>query len=272
MNKQDLQQAFSAAHVPEDTLQAVLQREPTKKKGGHRPLVWKLAACAAAMAILLTALLFWPAGSPGEGQQIVAIPGVMKVYACEMGDMDPVQLEEYRLVEGDISSYKSWWSPYVDLMSEGIAITVVLDEETTNDHEIAVSCATNFGTLVYNREVLDEKSFIPNGEVVWWDGLQRSSEDAFRDIRNWKEPIYVDVIIRADGHIVGYAIVEIVCKDEQMLLYYSTLRKSVFYPKVDGQFQNISEEYIQKEMCAYKQAQKPGEGAEYIRHVLEGHK
>ena len=61
MNKQELNEAFSQLRASDDLLQGVLDLE---KERAPRPNAWKIvhrvAACAAVLAIVLTALL-WPA-------------------------------------------------------------------------------------------------------------------------------------------------------------------------------------------------------------------
>ena len=261
MNKQDLQQAFSAVHVPEDTLQAVLQREATKKKGGHRPLVWKLAACAAAIAILLTALLFWPAGSPGGDRQIVALPGVMKVYACEMDSVAKEDLEKYAIT--DERGYFATIHIPGTSASFQIPISFVISEEYWGECEITF------------RTVSEYEGFFQNLTITNGNSVNLKSHEMANSVASVYNQVgangefFVDIIVYADEKIVGYGVLSFCFVDGSCYAYQFFTE---CFPMVDGEMQDISMEYIQKEMCAYKQAQKPGEGAEYIRHVLEEHK
>lgn len=63
---------------------------------------------------------------------------------------------------------------------------------------------------------------------------------------------YVDIAIRADDHIVGYAVVEIFNVDRKPIseggvpCYCACLLSSGSFPKVDGGFQNVSEKYLEQ--------------------------
>lgn len=64
---------------------------------------------------------------------------------------------------------------------------------------------------------------------------------------------YIDIIIREDTTIVGYAVVKIEldhldATTEYPCTYYATLVKSVSFPKVNGSYQNITYEYVRMEM------------------------
>ena len=75
---------------------------------------------------------------------------------------------------------------------------------------------------------------------------------------------YLDIMIYADGILVGYGVVSFCfCGPVSYAYEFST----VCYPLLDGEYQNISTEYVMEQIEAYKQAKVPGEGANYIRQV-----
>ena len=64
--------------------------------------------------------------------------------------------------------------------------------------------------------------------------------------------VYIDIIIQADGHIVGCAIIEIGCLETVPSVLSAGLLASVYYPKVNGEFQDITEEYITEQIALIK--------------------
>ena len=78
-----------------------------------------------------------------------------------------------------------------------------------------------------------------SGEAVFWDymhldsGYQLTAEDT-GDNR-----IYMDIIERESGYIVGWAVVEIV-PDVTFSVFESKLIEHIHYPKIGGKYQEIS--------------------------------
>ena len=234
------------------------------EKNGHRKArVLRVAAIAAVLAILLTALSFWPA----REESYITGPGVLKVYACELEDKDEFQLAEYALIEGAEPSYQTLWSPHLNLTSMGITISLLVNEETLHDHDITFDVICEYGELStymptgnpwtpdsgsafvpgesvppFERIELEKKATVNNNITLYWEGtgLPYSSIEAMSKIGN----VYVDVIIKADGNIVGYALLEMVYTNDVVPLFRSALKTSVYYPKVDGDFQKIDEAYV----------------------------
>lgn len=242
-----------------------------------RGRLWlRAAAVAATVAILLTALL-WPRQ---DENGIVTAPGVLKVYAYEMkGETatDIAAMEDYELVEEPEFSHKSVWSPYLGV-SGGISLTLMIAEESMQNAEITFDVTTNYGELyadyysdkygdgntisqAKDAAFLDKRGQISNGETVYWEGMELwDLTDAQPDGgRNMGEvlaqigSVYMDVVIKADGNIVGYALFEMVSMDDNSCIFSVALRNSVYYPAVDGEFQAVSEEYVRQEIEKTKQ-------------------
>lgn len=247
--------------------------------------VWlRVAAAAAVVALVigLTAMLWTDRTEPGEqmgmptvgttvvpsmpttpkGYELVKMMNVLKVYACEAKDMENVQLEEYLLIEGMGPSYKTMWSPILNLISSGITLTLVVDEESLMMHEITYDLSVNYGELsdsIYNiknetgyddKQVWGKTHTAVNGETIRWDGdelyFDRPQGMSFEEILAEIERIHLDIIIKADGNIVGYAVLEMICTNTKMCVFHAALVDSGYFPKVDGVFQNVSEEYVRE--------------------------
>lgn len=64
------------------------------------------------------------------------------------------------------------------------------------------------------------------------------------------ENIYIDIIVRSNDHITGYAVIHI--KPANKPGFQSTLLTSVSFPQIDGEYQDIPEEYVQQQIQSVK--------------------
>lgn len=290
MRKDQLQEAFSQLHASDELVMEVLDLKQVSKQ--NKP-VWRIvarvAAMAAAVAIVVAAWLLWPEeetpgaqlGTPTEGTTVTptmptevppetlpktyyAAPGILKVYAGDVKNMDAIQKEEQLLIEME-PSYKTAWSPIVNLLCAGVRLTLVVDEESLLEHEITYDISVNYGELC---DTVDNINAVPghdgtqvwgkthvavNGEAICWDGgelldLMSKEEDLFEnkveDLLTKIDEIYMRIIIKADGNIVGYTVIEMVCTNVNLCLFNAMIVESGCFPKVDGEFQNVTEEYV----------------------------
>ena len=100
MNKKELQEAFQSIHASEGLLKEVLTMEDKKPiPFSWRPVIRWVTAVAVAAAIFFGALVFWPEGGDPSQPGIIAVPGVMKVYACELEGMSTEKLPDYELTD-----------------------------------------------------------------------------------------------------------------------------------------------------------------------------
>lgn len=283
MRKQELKEAFSKLHASDDVVTEVLDLNKNNK--GHARHIWvRVAAAAAAVALVIGLAALWPEeetpgaqlGTPTEGTTVAtepsatmqktffAAPGILKVYAGDVKNMDAIQKEEQLLIEME-PSYKTAWSPIVNLLCAGVRLTLVVDEESLLEHEITYDISVNYGELC---DTVDNINAVPghdgtqvwgkthvavNGEAICWDGgelldLMSKEEDLFEnkveDLLTQIDEIYMRIIIKADGNIVGYTLIEMVCTNVNLCLFNAMIVESGCFPKVDGEFQNVTEEYV----------------------------
>lgn len=258
----DLSEALGG--ISDDKIEAAAYVVPKSRR--H---IWvRVAACAAVLAILLTALL-WPGETKNEDGQIVVSPGILRVYACDLEEVKSTELEEYALLEGVEDSYLTHWSPYLDLISSGITMTFVVDDVELQKHELVVEISTNYGTLRgyhYNKKYwVDEdlekskenacfgqSGMVDNGEVVFWEGTDLLHSAQREKIVSGEERVFIDVIIRSEDNIIGYAVLEAVLEKPELFMFGLTLLESAYFPKVEGQFQNVTPEYVEKRILEVK--------------------
>ena len=300
MYKREIKEAFSKLHASDQLVMEVLDmKQVTKRDRSIGRIVGRVAACAATVALVIGMVaLMWP-GEEKTGNQlekptsgmtaaptlptdvppetlpkmIYAESGILKVYAGEVMNMDAIQKEEQLLIEME-PSYKTAWSPYVNLLCAGVRLTLVVDEESLLEHEITYDVSVNYGEL---SDTVDNINRLPghdgtqvwgkthvavNGEAICWDGgelldLMSKEEDSFEnkaeDLLANIDEIYLSIIIKADGNIVGYTVIEMVCTNVNLFLFNAMMVDSNYFPKVNGEFQKVTEEYV-RNLVAEKMA------------------
>ena len=90
---------------------------------------------------------------------------------------------------------------------------------------------------------------VENGTTVYWSSLVQTGEDLFTEYTG--ETAYVRFVIREEGHIVGYAVVQIYADSTEngaIPLYCAKLLNSVSFPQVKGKYQEIDDQYVTGEM------------------------
>lgn len=210
----------------------VTEAMTVQRKGRAKAFWTRAVALAATIAIVLT-VLFWP-GSRKDG--FVTAPGILKVYANESATEDPDKnLITNMFVEGTKYEPVVWsmlTSAYV-----GIPITLVLPDGYYGDAEITFDIHTDEGEFMQyvpgeHYESVGKDCVMTNGQKVYWIYLYVFDAD------NASGGIYVEIVIRADGKPVGYAIVEMGGIDAY---FFPVRAETVCYPMIDGQYQNVSE-------------------------------
>ena len=222
-----------------------------EKKQRSRGILFRVAAMAATLAIILTAAL-WPEKTEEPG--IISVPGVMKVYAC-----DSEQIEEGDALEKhEITSSPGYCAVIaIPTVSAGwkTPFTFQIPEDYYGDAEITFDVTCEYkafcGGIVIN-----------NGESIVFDSHKVSP--AVFDIRKELEEegkFYLETIIRADGNIVGYGMITFGFDDRACMAYKV---ETVCYPLVDGEYQDVTEEYVLTQIAEYKQLHKDDEVPNYF--------
>ena len=90
---------------------------------------------------------------------------------------------------------------------------------------------------------------VENGETIFWrtrelvEEAEKVGMHPYDYLETIGNVIYVEVIIHADGHIVGYTVVAIHYKEG---FIDASVKETVSFPKVNGEFQHISEENVKQ--------------------------
>lgn len=180
---------------------------------------------------------------------------LLPLCGCRSSDSDDlkIQKEEIQLVD-----VQSSWFEGLSFIS-GIPLKFAFEEDTTDAETITFQLQVNCGEFLgdylldkykenpddpvgsielYN---LGKNCVIDNGEKVEWRYLGHD----FNKIVEDEGGVYVDAIMMSGSNIVGYAVLSI---QKGSTWYSAKCLESVYYPKVNGDYQAITEEYVRQQM------------------------
>jgi len=266
----------------------------SEKKSDSRAwrIVARAAVCAAVVvAIVLTAVLWPKEEGPGnqldtpstgttaaptmpttpiaptqtQGYELVKLTNVVKVYTCDVRTVDIEELEEYEISESEFR-WRAVWSVTKDEANKetptfGRPITFQIPEAYFGAAEITFHISSE-------QEGFCNELMLENGEVFYL--AKQIDTETKRKLREEKadKDIYLDVIIYADENVVGYGVISFyMCSRNGYCYAYKS--KMVLFPMLDGEMQNVSEEYVRQRIEEYKQTQPEGQGAEFFRKLRE---
>lgn len=230
------------------------------KKRKKRTVWFRAAAVAATIAIVLSAVL-WQRNTEEE---FVTAPGILKVYAYDVtSGTTPENMVSYELEEGTISA-PLWWCPALSYI-RGLPITLKVLNSAYSEMEITMDISSDCGEFYGHpdeekykdspldyiaQEKLGSSFTINDGETIFWSLSNSDNLEALCAAGGF----YVDVIIRAESNIVGCAVIKVVSADDMQFHYSVGDVKTLGFPPVDGEFQNVTEEYVQQELAKMKQS------------------
>lgn len=169
----------------------------------------------------------------------VEAAGVMKVmgYAFDNGQMIEVNLDE-----GVEIPWNHGWSPGINVVP-GLPIKF-----TYKNQEFSLYVTADQAQLINWKDgkvsVMQQPVLMKSGDTIYWQ---------MRDTDVWaqkKDVHYVNVLNKEQDFIVGYAIIKIAGNTSEPggKVYVASVIKNVLFPKVNGQYQNITEEYVNAEI------------------------
>ena len=266
----------------------LLEAEEYEKKS--RPTWVRFAAAAAVLALVIGAIAFWPAGE----QDYVTGPGllVIRANAAEVSE----DIEEILLEEGII--LPATFEYRIDTnVAEVLPITLSIPADAYPNMDITFEVSTMDGIFLKaepydpnaphnapGATVLDmivgtfygQHFELPNNTSMEWTpaGLNYDYVVAelkkgvtFDQLQDEKintcfsnNPSYMDIIIKANQKIVGYAVIEI--REVNGVLgmwarnFTIEVLKIVSFPRVNGKLQKVSEEYVLSQINLVKANQE----------------
>jgi len=107
-----------------------------------------------------------------------------------------------------------------------------------NSDEAAIfDCSVDIGILDNFQNQNGKNVQVKSSEGFWWTPEEQRSGD---------EQIFVEVVLKLNSKILGYAVIEIYTNDQFGDNYYAKNIKSALFPKVNGKYQNITEKQVKK--------------------------
>lgn len=96
---------------------------------------------------------------------------------------------------------------------------------------VSFVCKTSAASLFVRDNGWKQEAILdPNESVIWWES-------------EYPDQAFVDVVVRKDGNIIGYALVSI--QKTEGLDYKARVTESAIFPIVNGKYQNITDSYVE---------------------------
>lgn len=199
----------------------------------------KWGAMAACLCVALIAGVLFKTSA----LDVVIAPGFLTVTAYAASSDEEITMQEGIELSTD---YK--WSLAMS-SRPGLPLKLSATEYDNLSFEVSV----NGGTLLLwedNKITHLGSSFnTGNDTTVYWTNLSLTGESDFE--RYMETTAYINIVIYEEENIVGYAVVEIYTNDlvnEPAQTYSAKLLKSVSFPKVNGEYQTITAEFVTAQM------------------------
>ena len=220
-------------HTQELDFEKLIFGETEKEKPKRPDKRWLILPVFLAVAVL--AVLLWPGReTPQKPVPTVGATGIYGVLAPEM-----ISWRVNDKFYSGLDFRKHVW------------FTPDLDPQQWGAERIEFHIRANAGEFT-NISVSSylPATFVENGNTAVWRGTSVMDGDALQT----GETVYVEFIARAGEHIVGFALAQVLPSTENMHLtqYTVEILGGAVYPLVNGEFQNVTEEYAQQQIEALK--------------------
>ena len=270
MYKREIKEAFSKLQASDQLVMEVLDmKQVTKQSRSIRRIVGRVAACAATVALVIGMVaLMWPREErtgnqlekPTSGmtatptlppetlpQKFFAAPGILKVYGSSKVDATEEELKQYEMTDG-IGSY----GEVITIgggQKKGISLLFRFPEDYFGEAKIRFVVSADYG-FVWEKEFQGLDCIeVENGSLVWWRHGRLAEVEESREGR-----FYANVIIYADDKAVGYGVIDFcfAIDNFNMPIFWTTGFTTVCYPLIDGEYQDVTEEYLWEQIAEYK--------------------
>ena len=188
--------------------------------------------------------------------QIIAPVDIYAGNPPENRRIDLTIQEGYKLIQdmdSDDYPYKRHYE-YLSNSNFCICIRPMLLESDLENFTMSYTIRTNYSGLFNSNFKYLGKEEVVDKAVLWCGILQ--VPEVFRDLSK-PDHIWVDILIKADDKVVGFAVVEIVDWHTDCYLkdhggcYTVADRYSEYYPLVDGQLQDIDLKFVLQRIEQY---------------------
>ena len=256
--------------VPDDMLQEAMEVKKRRHTG------WTILRAAACLAVVIGLLIAALSG----GSDIVTGPGILAVtvYAA---DETP-----FTISSPDTVLHKNIYWDSASSASFGCPIHLSVSDEYDYSEDITFQITIDGGGMSWEQggetatlgtayKYMPAQFVVPNHSTVIWSAFHpNSSSDEYSMVN--KNTAHVDVIIYDGDKIVGYSVLrlrkmtcsEVIdanpewifasehneCAGEHRInCYRIEMLESVFFPKIEGEYQTVGEEYVCEQIEKAKQ-------------------
>lgn len=206
---------------------------------------YKILLSAICLALIVTIVISLLNIALGINRKHVMAESLLSVTCFTLTDDS---MEEIELKESILLPREADWTMAINVVP-GLPLELSYPDEYVN-----FTVRTSDG--VFRNNVNGESKFygkeveLPNNSTIYWNNLSDNNENELL----FNITSYLDIIIRSNEHIVGYAVIKIypITEFKQGHVYSAKMLKSVSFPKVDGEYQNISLDFIESEILNIK--------------------
>ena len=84
-----------------------------------------------------------------------------------------------------------------------------------------------------------------SGDIIYWTGFEKGEDGRITTLISGS---LIDIVLKLEDNIIGYVVIRIsgAGHSNYDAFHSAYIEQSVLFPQVDGKYQNVSEEYIQK--------------------------
>ena len=240
----------------------ILEAMESGQRAGEKVIPWKrLIACAAVLAVIIGALLWHDVIHSG----VVEADGILTIKAYAADGVTSTIMEK-----GIELPFAFGWNSGLSSIP-GLPLTLSIDANNYPDSKITfdicvedgsfikndshwISCSPSQNIELFKNDQPLGKSFvIDNQSTIFWTNHEISQN--YNAVSGYfkGDKTYVDIIIKADDHIIGYAVIKIYCAIPAALHYQASVVETISYPLLDGKYQNIRLSDVQAAMNKRKE-------------------
>ena len=235
----------------------------------------RIAAIAAVLAILMTALL-WP------DPNYITGPGILTVHAHGVDEEGKATIEATTLELGVVFEKTHSYNPAHSYIPD-FPISFSIDKEAYYSMDLTLEVRTNTGIFENNDAdpikglhltdaqaqlyyFYGQEFYVDIDKILYWKAqgfdynhlkecVAAGNEDPsqiYRSYGHQQNPSFIDIIVKANDLIVGYCVIEVTelerVTGSLARNYAFELVASVGFPMVDGQWQNVKHKYVEEQI------------------------
>ncbi len=252
MKKFVLSEALGA--VPDDMLQEAME---VKKKSRPGWMIFRAAACLAVVIGLLIAAL-------GGNSGVITGPGLLSITAHAV-DGEPFVVS----VPDTVVPFSHNWGPFVN-WAPGWPLTLSVEDKAYDWESIHFQVTVDGGGYYVGVDggpsiypvfsnTMPTQFTVPNNTTIFWSMWYDAASG--EHIRYEGDEVYTRIIVYDGEHIIGYMVLLFdrftygeldaeyygqlgLSLEEYADIYQLEVLASVSFPKVDGEYQGVSLEYV----------------------------